>query len=81
MAADEQRGRRTALIKATIARGRAVIDLDGVRRKADSEIELPAADVDRLRKLGFLVDPKAPAVPRDIGPRWGGETGPKIRRG
>jgi hypothetical protein len=68
------------LVKATVARGRTVLDMDGKRRQAGAEIELPAEDVKRLRGIGFLVDPKAPVIPLADGPGFGSVTGPRIRK-
>jgi len=69
------------LVAATVARGRTVVDLDGVRIGAGKEVSLPSADVDRLRARGFLVDPKKPAIPLADGPTFGSATGPRIKRG
>ncbi|ANN70910.1 hypothetical protein [Bordetella bronchialis] len=69
------------LVKATVARGHTVLDMDGKRCIAGAEIELPAADVKRLRSIGYLVDPEKPPVRLDIGPSFGSYGGPQIRRG
>lgn len=68
------------LVKATVARGRTVHDLDGKRLRAGEEIELPAEDVARLRGTGFLVDPKAPVIPLADGPSFGSVGGARVRR-
>ena len=41
-----------------------------VLRKPGEEVELPEAEIVTLRAAGFLVDPDAPAVKRDIGPTF-----------
>jgi len=69
------------LVAATVARGRSVLDLEGNRHAAGAEVKLPEGEVQRLRELGFLVDPKAPAIRLDNGPSFGSARGPQIRRG
>jgi hypothetical protein len=69
------------LVPATVARGRTVVDLDGKSFAAGQEVNLPSADVDRLRARGFLVDPKKPVIPLADGPTFGSASGPRIKRG
>ncbi|CUI48101.1 hypothetical protein EUC41_31195 [Achromobacter denitrificans] len=69
------------LVAAVVARGRTLLVDDGKSLAAGEEIELPAAEVERLRQLGFLEDPEAPVIRRDNGPRFGSAAGPQIRRG
>lgn len=47
-----------------IRRARSIIFSPG------QEVELPADEVKRLRKVGFLVDPNASAPPRGEGPSF-----------
>jgi hypothetical protein len=72
---------RVPLATATVARGRTVVDLEGKRHAAGEEVELPSADVVRLRARGFLVDPKKPAIPLADGPTFGSMGGPRVKRG
>lgn len=69
------------LVAAVVARGRTLVADDGKSLAAGEEIELPAAEVERLQRLGFLEDPDAPVIRRDNGPRFGSAAGPQIRRG
>lgn len=69
------------LVTAVVAHGRVLLAEDGESLAAGDEVALPADEVDRLRQLGFLVDPDARAIRRDNGPRFGSEAGPQIRRG
>jgi len=79
------RAQAARLVKATVARGHTVLDMDGKRKAAGAEVELPAAEVKRLRGIGFLVDPAKPAIRVDVGPSFGPTFGtaggPQIRRG
>lgn len=68
------------LVRATVARGRTVVGPDGVSHAAGDEVELPAADVERLRSVGFLVDPSAPVIRLDNGPSFGTTSGPHVHR-
>ncbi len=74
-------GAPTKLVKAIVARGRTVQDVDGKSHRAGEEVELPAPDIARLRSRGFLTDPDRPAIPLADGPTWGSATGPRIKRG
>jgi hypothetical protein len=42
-------------------------------------VELPASEVEHLRKAGFLVDETAPAIPVGAGPTFGSSDGPQVK--
>lgn len=69
------------LVTAVVALGRVLLTEDGESLVAGDEVDLPADEVERLRRLGFLEDPDAPVIQRGNGPRFGSGSGPQIRRG
>ncbi|HEM7839804.1 hypothetical protein [Burkholderia multivorans] len=77
----KQEARAVPTANAIVARGRTVFGLDGKRHTAGEEVELPVAEIARLRARGFLVDPQKPVVPLADGPTFGTATGPRIKRG
>ncbi|WP_034192300.1 hypothetical protein [Burkholderia cenocepacia] len=81
----EAGGKPPRTVTAVVARGHSVMNVDGKLVVAGGEVLLPASDVARLRKTGFLVDPKEPEVPRNdgdtIGPRVLTKSTVQIKRG
>ncbi|HEX7850141.1 MAG TPA: hypothetical protein VF485_10470 [Sphingomonas sp.] len=57
------------LVIATVAFGRTLITDDG-RKGPGEEVMLPAADVETLTRLGFLVDPDAEPIKEASGPTF-----------
>ncbi|WP_241331202.1 hypothetical protein [Burkholderia cenocepacia] len=66
-------GKPPRTVTAIVARGHTVMNSDGKFVVAGGEVALPESEAARLRKAGFLNDPKEPDVPRNdgdtIGPR------------
>ena len=56
--AAETAEKATTRFRATVA-ARRTVNVDGKLHGPGAEIQLPKAEVERLRKLGYLVDPKA----------------------
>lgn len=65
--------------EATVAIGRS-IRVSGRAALAGEVVELPVAEIARLRRLGFLVDPDAPTIARGFGPNYAAPRGATIKR-
>lgn len=73
MAAGESR-----VAEAVVAPGRTVIGAKGVAVGPGAKVRLDAEEVDRLRKLGYLVGEDSPtSVP--LGPRITASDGPTVK--
>lgn len=59
----------TGAVIATVARGRTVIDDEGLKRGGEEAI-LSEADYRKLVRLGYVVDPDAPVIPEGNGPSF-----------
>ncbi|WP_124668914.1 MULTISPECIES: hypothetical protein [Burkholderia cepacia complex] len=81
----EAGGKPPRTVTAVVARGHTVMNGDGKPVAAGGEVVLPASEAARLRKAGFLVDPKEPEVPRNdgdtVGPRVVTKSTVQIKRG
>lgn len=69
----------TKMVEAVVARGRTVYEGKDKPRKAGQKIKLEASEAERLRKLGFLVDPDAEEIPLQQGPKVNPSDGPSVR--
>jgi len=70
----------TEIVEAVVARGHTIYEAkDKPPRKAGQKIKLEAGEADRLRKLGFLVDPDAEEIPLQQVPKINPSDGPSVR--
>lgn len=77
MAAEDK---KPALVEATVAHGR-TLQIGAEQKGAGEKVNLDADEVRRLRKLGFLVDPKAKEEPaRGNGPSFSADGGVKVQK-
>ena len=61
-----------------VARGRTVV-IKGKSFGPGEKISLESEEINRLRELGFLVDPNAPEIPRGEGPTFEAKEGPGVK--
>lgn len=73
MAAGESR-----VTEAVVAAGRTVIGAKRVALGPGSKVKLDAEEIERLRKLGYLVADENPATPA-VGPRITASDGPSVK--
>ena len=69
----------TEMVEAVVARGRTVFEAKDRPRKAGQKIRLEASEAQRLRALGFLVDPDAAEIPVQQVPKINPSDGPSVR--
>lgn len=67
------------LVEAVVARGRCVVDGASVRKLAGETVKIVPEEVESLRALGFIVDPKAKPIPVQQGPKLTPSDGPSVR--
>lgn len=73
MAAGESR-----VAEAIVAPGRTVIGPKGAALGPGAKVRLDAEEIERLRKLGYLVADEEPAAPA-VGPRITASDGPTVK--
>lgn len=67
------------MVEAVVARGRTVIGDGGKTYGPGKKVKLAAVEAQVLRELGYLVDPDAPEIPVQQGPKINPSEGPSTR--
>lgn len=68
------------LVEAVVARGRSVVDGTGKPKRAGETALVGSDEINGLRALGYLIDPKAAEVPIQKGPSISASDGPSMVR-